>query len=124
MSKRIDSKIARFPGYVVISDPLTIPQTIAFEDAMAAAQEGARKRGDVITVEEKERINTLSPHYLHDVLAGVVECVEEWHISGFPQNVTADTFPGTPKIATAQLIAWLIGEISGLYSEAEQVPNA
>lgn len=123
MSKRIDSKVKRFPGYVILSDPLTIPQTMAFEDAMSAAQEGARERGDLITIDEKERVNTLSPHYLHDVLAGVIPCIEEWHIEGLQEIVTPDTFPGTPKIASAQLISWLIGEISGLYSEAEQVPN-
>ena len=123
MSKRIDSDIKRFPGYVIISDPLTIPQTMAFEDAMKLAQDGARERGDMITVDENERINTLTPRYLHDVLEGVIACVEEWHLDGVPQDVKPDTFPGTPKIASAQLIALLIREISALYSEAEQVPN-
>ncbi len=90
---------------------------------MSAAHEGARKRGDMVTINEKERVNTLSPHFQHEILAGIIPCVEEWHIDGLPENVTPDTFPGTPKIASARLISWLINEISELYSEAEQVPN-
>jgi hypothetical protein len=107
VSKVITSPIKRWPGEVVISDPLTFPQIIALDDAFAAVREH-----DTLTVDRTDAL----------ILPGVLRCVEEFRLAGFPPNPTYETFPATPRIASAQLIAWLINEIMKLYKDAE-LPN-
>lgn len=129
MSKRIESKNKRFTGFVTISDPLSIPQVMQFEEAIEGASRAAVERGDCISVkgdggEEKKRVNVMDGRYLYDVLSGVCACVEKWELSGFPENVTPDNFPGSPKKDSARVIHWLIDEIMSVYLEAESVPNA
>lgn len=110
MSKVITSPVKRFPGTVVISDPLTFPQVFAFGDALNAVD----ALGENPTI----------LHVRATQLPGVLACVEEWKLENFPSNVTVDSFPATPPKSCAQLIAWLIGEISTLFREAEEIPNA
>ena len=108
MSKVITSPVDRWPGTVTLSDPLTFPQALAVEDALDAVDKEATQRRQNYTI-----------------LPGLLACIEEWHIEGkgFPKSPTAETFPSTPAIAAAELIAWLIEEIIGLYYEAEPDPN-
>lgn len=109
MSKVITSPVDRWPGTVTLSDPLTFPQSLAVEDALAAAQE--------LGEEASQRRQN------YTVLPGLLGCVEKWDLDGFPEKPTADTFPSTPALAAAELIAWLIEEIISLYYEAEPDPN-
>jgi hypothetical protein len=111
MSKVITSPVGRFPGTVTLSDPLTFPQSLAVEDALEAANalgEGASMRRQNYTI-----------------LPGLLACIEEWNVTGkgMPESPTPDTFPSTPAIAAAELIAWLIEEIISLYHETEPDPN-
>ena len=108
MSKVITSPVDRWPGKVTLSDPLTFPQSLAVEDALDAAQE--------LGEATQRRQN-------YTVLPGLLGCVEEWNLDGFVENPTADTFPSTPAIPSAELIGWLIDEIIGLYHEAKPDPN-
>ena len=109
MSKIISSPVKAFPGTVVLSDPLTYPQTFAFEDAIEASKEA----GEGAT---QDRLRYI-------LLAGVLSCVEEWHIEGVPQYPTRDTFPNTPKLSAARLVNWLVNEIVAMYQEGEEIPN-
>ena len=109
MSKVIESPVKRWPGTVTLSDPLTFPQALAVEDALKAAQE--------LGEEASQRRQN------YTVLPGLLECVEKWELENFPKTPTADTFPSTPATPSAELIAWLIEEIIGLYYEAEPDPN-
>ncbi len=109
MSKILTSPVKKWPGEVILSDPLTFPQVFAFEDALGAA----REQGENATV---LRANAA-------LLPGVIACVEEWHLANFPEHPTPETFPATPARASAQVVAWLVGEIGKLFSEAEEVPN-
>lgn len=127
MGKRVESPNRRWGGYVIISEPLTIPQTIAFEDAVSNARENAVVRGEIESVvidggEEIKRLRSISEHYKYDLLSGIIPCVEEWGLRNFPENVTVDTFPGSPKIESANLIAWLIAEITNVYV-GNDIPN-
>ena len=111
MSKIITSPVKRYPGTVRLSDPLTYPQTFAVEDAISAAKE-------VKDGATQDRLRYI-------LLDGVLPCVEEWHLEGVPTYPTRDTFPNTPKLAAAQLVNWLVGEIMALYQDAETpIPNA
>jgi len=104
MSKIITSPVKRFPGTVVLSDPLTYPQYIAYNNA--------------ITSIDKTQSN---PQQEYSVLPGILKCVEKWDIPGF-ENVTADTFPSSPRTSVIKLINWLVVEINLLINEADD-PN-
>lgn len=110
MSKTINSPIQKWPGEVVICDPLSFPQVFAFGDGM----EAVRALG--------ETPNLLKARAA--MLPGIIACVEEWKLEGFPSTPTPETFPATPVRSAAQLIAWLTGEISALFDEANEIPNA
>lgn len=110
MSKTITSPVKRYPGTVTLSDPLTFPQAFAFEDALEAVKE-ARETGSPARIR-------------FALLPGIIACVEEWHLDGFPSKPTLDTFPSTPRKSSAEIIDWLVGEISALYREADEVPLA
>ena len=58
------------------------------------------------------------------MIPAIIACVEEWRLTNFPVNPTPETFPATPISASMQVIAWLIAEISALFREAEDIPNA
>lgn len=109
MSKIITSPVKKWPGTVVLSDPLTFPQLFAFEDAINAVREGA----EGMTNDKADGL----------LLPGILACVEEFQLTGFPAHPTFETFPSTPRIASNRLIAWLAKEITALYQEAETVPN-
>lgn len=111
MSKVITSPVKRFPGTVVLSDPLTFPQSFAFEDALTAV-DAVRDEGSPSKIR-------------YALLPGVLACVEEWHLnSGFPERPVLDSFPSTPRQSVALLIDWLVGEITALYKEADEIPLA
>ena len=107
MSKVITSPVAKWPGTVTISDPLTLPQAIAVEHAINAvmALEGASQR--VVN---------------YTLLPGICQCVEAWNLEGLGA-LTAETFPATPRKASAELAAWLVNEVTALYKDAEEIPN-
>lgn len=102
------SPFAAFPGEVVLPDFLTLGQCVAWGDCIAAAEAlGSPVRRDVLDAA---------------LLPGVLSCVQEFRISGLPPRLTVETFPGTPRRASAEFISWLIGLVSALYV-GEEVPN-
>jgi hypothetical protein len=105
--KTITSPVKRFPGTVTIPDALTFPQAIAWEKAGIAAS--ALKANPEATDAE----------YWQAWMPGITAVVETWNLTGFdPQKP-----PATPRLSIAQLVSWLVGEISTLYTEADEVPN-
>ena len=108
MPKRIESPVKRFTGYVILSDPLSFPQVVAYQDALIAAQELGE------TTWSKIR---------HAVLPGILACVQEWGLEGVPEAPGVDTFPATPLQSAGKLVEWLQNEITALLQEEETVPN-
>lgn len=112
MSKTIQSPVAAFPGQVILYDPLTFPMVFALEDAYL----------------ETEQMKTKTYHrLLYTLLPAILLCIQEWHIDGLPDHPALDSFPASPpskRMAVAELIAWLLTEISKLQQEAAEVPNA
>jgi hypothetical protein len=104
MSKVITSPVKRFPGTVTLSDPLTFPQALAWEKALAAARETG---GNSMLA-----VNAA-------LLPGVFACIEKWDIVGVSNPPQADTFPATPGKPVAELIGWLVGEVARLFDDAE-----
>jgi hypothetical protein len=114
MSKRVESPVKRWPGYVVLSDPLNFPQVFAIEDAIVAVK--------ALTADDDGKVDRHRADYAW--LPAILKCVEEWHLGrGFPEHPDVDTFPATPWVSRDQLLAWLIGELVALFQEAE-VPQA
>jgi hypothetical protein len=109
MSKVITSPVKRWPGTVTLSDPLTFPQVIAFQDAIDVADE----LGSSATVSK----------YNQALLPGVLECVEAWELENFPSPVGMDNFPATPRKASSDLIGWLVTELVKLFTDSEPDPN-
>lgn len=105
MSKTIKSPVKEFPGSVEMPDRLTMPQALAFEQSIRdgqALEEASQTQYDVVMVE------------------AICACVEKWELGDLGQ-LAPDTFPATPRVASAELIAWLYGEIVRLYNP--EVPN-
>lgn len=109
MMKRIESPVKKWPGYVLLKDPIPLVDVVRFEKAVRAGGE------------EK----SLS-EYQNELLPAIFPCVSEWHLnSAFPENVTVETFPGTPRKDSAKLIAVLVDGIVEIYKGDEETdPNA
>ena len=108
MSKKIESPVKRFPGYVTLHDPLTYPQVMAFQDATAAAG---------------ELEDPTWTRLRFALMPGILACVESWEVEGIPEEPSIDNFPATPLVSAGELVNWLQEEITTLLVEADTVPN-
>jgi len=106
MSKTIQSPVTRWPGSVELSDPLTFPQYSAFLDSVDAARE----------VDNASRADAA-------ILPGIAACIVSHSLSGIPDPFSAETFPATPRKASAELIGWLVAEITKLITDADEIPE-
>ena len=102
MSKTITSPVKEFPGTVILPNHLTMPQALAYERAI--------RDGSALIEQEASQ-----SEYDAVMVGAICECVEEWKLDDFGQ-LAPDTFPATPRQASAELIAWLFGEIVKLYN--------
>ena len=107
MSKVVTSPVKKWPGTVTLSDPLSFPQAIGFEDAIDAVR--------ALEDPSQQRVN-------YTLLPAVLTCVEKWELEGLGDPPSP--FPATPLVASARLLAWLVQEVSRLFNEADEVPNA
>jgi hypothetical protein len=115
--REITSPVKKWPGFVVLYDPLPFPAFVAWKRAVDEAQ---RVRGD-------DRLTSLDaivePELTEAILPGICSCVAEWRLDGLG-HVTPETFPATPRRASVELLAWLLNEVGKLIAEEEEVPNA
>jgi len=99
----------KWKGEIILFDPLTIQQEADWEYAVAAFQESEKKGG-------KDSATVLA------FLPGVLACVSEWKLEGFPERVTVQNFPRRPRSDRANLVSFLVTEITKIYKEEED-PN-
>ena len=108
MSKTITSPVEEFPGTVKLPNRLTMPQALAFEQSIS---EGSALRDlEEVTQTQYDKI-------MVDVIC---EIIEEWNLDDLEQ-LTPDIFPATPRVASAELVAWIYSEILQLYNP--DIPN-
>lgn len=107
MSKVIESPVKRFPGRVTLSDPLTMPQYMAWVDAAQAAE--------LVDHPAKKQVA---------YLPGVLACVEKWELTGIPEKPTVDTFPASPAQSSVKLVFVLVNAIWEIVNAEDEVPNA
>jgi hypothetical protein len=111
--KTIKFKSDLWGGTVNLTDPLTLEQEAAFEQAAHEAKKAKEKYGDEI-------ISTFVLVWLPTVLL----CVDKWNLKDFPERPTMETFPTRPIKELAMLISQLVKEITALYVESIDIPNA
>lgn len=106
----ITSPVNHFPGTVNRPDMLTLPQVLQIENAL---REMASQRDQMAAA-----------GFDYAYLKAILPLYSDWHIEGVPAEPTAETFPGSPRIASAKLIAWLIDAIMQVYRGETDIPNA
>lgn len=104
----ITSTIPQLPGTVEMLDTWSFDQVLAFERALAEIRQSSDKRtaADKITI------------------AGLLPILHNWQITGIPDSPTVETFPATPRRATAELIALLLDQAVKIYVGEIEIPNA
>lgn len=108
MPKTVTYQGKKWTGSVTFSDPLTFPQVLKFEQALR----------DVRALEDPSQTEADAA-----LLPAVLNCVETWNLDKFPQVVTVESFPATPRVSSALLVAWLVNQVVALYNEGEGDPN-
>lgn len=125
MSKTITSPIPRFPGTVTLSDPMMLPQAIAWERARERADEmlefATDENGEIIPGSGKFKAGIMPSEREAALLEGMRPTIEAWNLEG----VDPEHFPFTPKADVTRLITWLMNEVGKVYyGEADEHPNA
>jgi hypothetical protein len=112
MKIKIDSKT--YKGTVTIFDRLYFAQVDTIENALANTREAFEKSSDakvLYTVLDKHKIPAL------------IACVEKWEINDFPETVTPETFPLTPRRETHEIINQIFDAIQTVYNGEIEIPN-
>ena len=122
--KRIESPSKRWPGHVLLHDPLNIEMVFAIEDVQDKATElepskflqKASEQGANIGVTWSSRTDSI-------IIPAILKCVAEWHLENFPAELKAENFPASPRKDARILIDWLWDEINKIYIGEVEVPN-
>lgn len=127
VSKIIESPVRHFPGTVTIADPLNFSQWVAWRAALDNASLEREKAVEAVGGEEKPPM-TYGEIGLDDACAvaaipGICACVERWELANFPEAVTPETFPATPRWRIAALLVWLTREIDAVAFRGGSDPN-
>jgi len=107
MPKTVTCPVARYAGTVTFADPLTMPQAIAWERAVSEAQN--------IQAQSQTEFEAA-------LLPGICACVEKWELKGLV-IATPETFPATPRAESAQLVGWLVKELTAIYTGSGEVQD-
>jgi hypothetical protein len=112
MPKIVTSPVSKFPGTVTLLEPHNIVATLEFEKAL---------RKYVEQIEAKAYRSEAQYH----MIPGIIACVQEWNLDGFPASVTLESFPTSPRNAASDVINWLFNEIHAIYQgDTEDAKNA
>lgn len=104
----IDGKT--YKGSVRICDRLTLSQVELIEAAIYDAPE---------IVDGKVKLTSLDKPRIPAILA----CVEKWELPNFPEDLSIDNFPLSPRRETHNLIDRIFSEIAKIYNGEQEIPN-
>lgn len=110
MPKVITSPVERWAGSVTIADPLTMPQAHAIEAGMENPVTDDNGRVWLSLIDDMK-------------LPAILMCVEKWDLKDFPETVTKDNFPASPRRDSHKLIDWIFNELLSVYMGEAIVPN-
>lgn len=102
----LPSPVKKWPGSVVLPDALTFEQYRAWADAVRAV----KALGSEALVADVDAA----------FVPAIMACVAEWRIPALASLTDAGTLPAAPRQSSNKLIAWLVGLISKLVSEADE----
>ena len=108
--KVITTPIEKFAGTLTISDPLTLPQAQAIEQGLTMPQEGADGRVWLSVIDGNQ-------------LPAIFACVEKWELTNIHPEVTIETFPASPRVASHKLVEWIFSELRKVYLGEAEIPN-
>ena len=127
MSKKVKVEIEGYNGWVTFVQPLYLEHAHAIEAAKDGSIEAApsaflskvmsQSSGEVVKVSW----GTDSDAFF---IPALLKCVEKWELENFPADVTAETFPISPRGKTRKLIDFLWQELENIYNGETEVPNA
>lgn len=117
MSKKIESPIKRWAGSVTIADPLTIPQAQLIENGVKPVDDAEMFDG----LDGKKRYYPSVTDKTQ--IPAILACVEKWELINFPENVTLENFPASPRGDSHKLIEWIFLEILKVYNGELDIPN-
>ena len=112
IGKIINSPNEHFTGTVELYDPLTYPQVVAYQEAIAEVQSLIADNGEVSMM--KLRLT---------LLPSILDCVSKWKLANIPKRPTVKTFPATPIIDATLLWEWLQEELNSLLVGVNEVPK-
>jgi hypothetical protein len=101
MSKRAESPVKQFPGYIIMPDYYLFDRLISWDEAV---------------------INSQDEHGMMSVQAiirAALPMIDEWRIEGVEPD--AEKFPATPRLAVIQFAGWLVNSIKGVTEGADAV---
>jgi len=110
MSKIITSTNEKWKGSVAIADPITIPQAQAIEATFKNVEAGEDGKVYLTALDVNK-------------LPAVILCVEKWELENFPETVTLETFPASPRKHSHALIDFIYREILKVYTGDAEIPN-
>ena len=123
MPKVIECTIKPFVGSVTLYDPMAMPMVMGLDVCLTTRRDFFEEKevdGDLVYT-LKSRTGWSAPD--SEALKGIIPCVEKWELACFPESVTVETFPGTPRVASKKLVDWLLAEILKVYSGELEIPN-
>lgn len=100
----------KWEGSVEIADPLTIPQVQLIENGLTPPEAGADGKVWTSSIDANK-------------LPAVLGCVTAWNLKDFPEKVTAENFPASPRKASHALIDFIFSELIHVYMGEVEVPN-
>ncbi|MBW2570278.1 MAG: hypothetical protein JRE47_13175 [Deltaproteobacteria bacterium] len=123
MSKVIKVSVKRWAGSVTFCDPLTAPQVFAIEDALD--ETAKTDPSSFLAMNAKEGVELSWPsRRTYAYLPAIIACIDDYDLKDFPDNVTKDTWPLSPRDDASILVSKLFSELIMIYrGEVEEVPN-
>jgi hypothetical protein len=113
MGKVVKIEGKKFSGNVMIYDGFTLPQVELVEGGIASVNS--------IEVDEKGRYKMSDRD--KPIVPVILECVEKWTLTNFPEKPTLDNFPMTPRKEAHALITSIWNAIVEVYNGEQEVPN-
>lgn len=100
MPRVVTCPVARWPGEVVLAEPMSWPQFLAWQRAVMNANEVIKAEG-------------LQSEYDAAICLGIAAVVLEWRLSGL-NPPDAHGIPATPRQASNEFISWILREVSAI----------
>lgn len=101
MSKRFDSPVSQFPGYIVLPDFYLFDRLIPWDEAITIAKDAE----GMVSVREAIR--------------AALPMIDEWRIDGIEPD--PEKFPATPRSAVTQITGWLVESILSVTEGADAI---